>query len=132
MASAARREVWQDVEVNLELSLEFDPEEFLRRYPGLSLVLAELLVGPPRRWRDPAELLPYAGCKSLEARLPRLRFSPLETRSLGQALDRLFTTIEFSIVGHKVLAVPPPGRFIELPEGWRAKSEVWLCHRPLA
>jgi|YNPMSStandDraft_1061717.scaffolds.fasta_scaffold09122_1 hypothetical protein len=132
MASAARREVWQDVEVNLELSLEFDPEAFLQRYPGLALVLAELLVGSPRRWRDPVELLPYAGQKSLEARLPRLRFSPLETRSLGQALDRLFTALEFSIVGHKVMAVPPPGRSIELPEGWRASSWVWLCHRPLA
>ncbi|WP_233498303.1 hypothetical protein [Meiothermus sp. QL-1] len=126
-----RKEVWEDVEVNLELSLEFDPDEFLRRYPGLSLVLAELLIGPPRRWRDPAELLPFGGCKSLEARLPRLRFSPLETRSLALALDRLFTAIEFSIVGHKVLAVPPPSRTVELPEGWRARSGVWLCHQPL-
>ncbi|GIW25335.1 hypothetical protein [Meiothermus sp.] len=132
MASAVKREVWQDVEVNLELSLEFDPEAFLRRYPGLALVLAELLVGPPRRWRDPAELLPYAGCKSLEAKLPRLRFSPLETRPLAQALDKLFTTLEFSIVGHKVIAVPPPSKAIELPEGWRAQSGVWLCHQPLA
>ncbi|MCX7784310.1 MAG: hypothetical protein N2318_11795 [Meiothermus sp.] len=126
-----KREVWQDVEVNLELSLEFDPEEFLRRHPGLALVLAELLVGPPRRWRDPAELWPYAGCKSLEAKLPRLRFSPLETRPLGQALDKLFTAIEFSIVGHKVITVPPPHKAIELPEGWRAPSGVWLCHQPL-
>ncbi len=131
MASAVKREVWQDVEVNLELSLEFDPEEFLRRHPGLALVLTELLIGPPRRWRDPAELLPYAGCKSLEARLPRLRFSPLETRRLGQALDKLFTAIEFSIVGHRVIAVPPPSKAIELPEGWRAHSGVWLCHQPL-
>lgn len=131
MASSVKREVWQDVEVNLELSLEFDPEEFLRRHPGLALVLAELLVGPPRHWRDPAELLPYAGCKSLEARLPHLRFSPLETRPLGQALDKLFTAIEFSIVGHKVIAVPPPAKNIELSEGWRARSGVWLCHQPL-
>jgi hypothetical protein len=132
MASSVKREVWQDVEVNLELSLEFDPEAFLHRHPGLALVLAELLVGPPRRWRDPAELLPYAGCKSLEARLPRLRFSPVETRSLGYALDRLFTAIEFSIVGHKIISVPQPNKAIRLPEGWRAPSAVWLCHQPLA
>ncbi|RIH89738.1 hypothetical protein Mlute_00253 [Meiothermus luteus] len=131
MATAMRKEVWQDVEVNLELSLEFDPEAFSKRHPGLSLVLAELLIGPPRHWRDPAELLPYAGCKSLEARLPRLRFSPLETRFLARALDQLFTTIEFSIVGHKVLTVPPPSKATKLPEGWRARSGVWLCHQPL-
>ncbi|MER3554197.1 MAG: hypothetical protein C4331_07575 [Meiothermus sp.] len=123
-----QREVWQDVEVHLELSLEFDPEALKQRHPGLSLVLAELLIGPPRQWRDPAELLPYAGLKSLEAQLPRLRFSPLETRRLGQAIDRLFTAIEFEIVGHKVLSVPN----LQALEGWRAKSGVWLCHHPLA
>ncbi|ADH62694.1 MAG: hypothetical protein ACOYW9_10535 [Deinococcota bacterium] len=126
-----KREVWQDVEVHLELSLEFDPEAFQKHYPGLALVMAELLIGPPRLWRDPAELLPYAGLKSLGAKLPRLRLNFLETRRLGQALDKWFTALEFEIVGQKVLAVPPPGP-IELPEGWRAKSGVWLCHQPLA
>ena len=60
-----------------------------------------------------------------------MRLNFLETRRLGQALDRWFTALEFEIVGQKMLAVPPPGP-IELPEGWRAKSGVWLCHQPLA
>lgn len=128
MERPARREVWQDVEVHLELSLEFDPVALETWHPGLSLVLAELLIGPPRRWRDPAELRPYAGMKSLEAQLPRLRFSPLETRCLGQALDRLFTALEFDIVGHKILSVPNA----RASESWQAKSGVWLCHLPLA
>jgi len=122
------REVWQDVEVHLELSLEFDPEALAQSHSGLALVLAELMIGPPRRWRDPTELLPYAGLKSLEAQLPRLRFSPLETRRLGQALDQLFTALEFEIVGHKILSIPN----LEASSGWQAKSGVWLCHQPLA
>lgn len=125
------REVWQDVEVHLEFSLEFDAETFLQRHPGLALVMAELMVGPPRQWRDPVELLPFSGKYSLDSALPRLRFNPLETRRLAQELDRLFTALEFSIVGHKVIAVPPPSPCQELPEGWRAKSGVWLCHQPL-
>ncbi|MER3443725.1 MAG: hypothetical protein C4333_06255 [Meiothermus sp.] len=126
-----RTEVWEDVEVHLELALEFDPERLQKEHPGLGLVLAELLVGPPRRWRDPAELLPYAGLKSLQAHLERLRFNPLETRRLGQALDRLFTALEFEIVGQKVISIPLPPN-VEKPEGWRARSGVWLCHLPLA
>ncbi|MCL6526568.1 MAG: hypothetical protein K6T57_06735 [Thermaceae bacterium] len=125
--SELKREVWQDVEVHLELSLEFDPEALIQGHPGLALVLAELLIGPPRYWRDEAELLPFAGLKSLEAQLPRLRFRPLETRRLAQALDRLFTALEFEIVGHKVLSVPNLQA-----QGWQAKSGVWLCHQPLA
>lgn len=125
------REVWQDVEVHLEFSLEFDAKAFLERHPGLALVMAELMVGPPRQWRDPIELLPFSGQHSLEANLPRLRFNPLETRRLAQELDRLFTALEFSIVGHKVIAVPPISPFQELPDGWRATSGVWLCHQPL-
>lgn len=126
-----KTEVWEDVEVHLELAFEFDPERLQKEYPGLSLVLAELLVGPPRRWRDAAELLPYAGLKSLEAHLERLRFNPLETRRLGQVLDRLFTALEFEIVGQKVISIPLPPN-VETPEGWRARSGVWLCHLPLA
>lgn len=110
----------------------FDPEELSKRHPGLALVMAEMLVGPPRKWREPVELLPFAGLKSLEAKLPRLRFTPAETRPLAQALDRLFTAIEFDIVGHKILAVPPPSRLIRLEGGWQAPSTIWLCHQPLA
>jgi len=126
-----KTEVWEDVEVHLELALEFDPERLQKEHPGLGLVLAELLIGPPRRQRDVAELWPYAGLKSLEAHLERLGFNPLETRRLGQALDRLFTALEFEIVGQKVISVPLPPN-VELPEGWRARSGVWLCHLPLA
>lgn len=130
--SLRQTEVWHDVEVRLELSMGFDPEELSKRHPGLALVMAEMLVGPPRKWREPVELLPFAGLKSLEAKLPRLRFTPAETRPLAQALDRLFTAIEFDIVGHKILAVPPPSRLIRLEGGWQAPSTIWLCHQPLA
>lgn len=125
------REVWQDVEVHLELSLQFDAPVFAKKHPGLALVLAELLVGSPRQGRDPVELLPYNGCYSLEARLPRLRFSPIETRRLGQELDRLFTALEFNIVGHRIIAIPSLGSQQSTDKGWRAKSSVWLCHQPL-
>jgi len=126
------REVWQDVEVHLELAVGFDPETFEYLYPGLSLVLAELLLGPPRLKRDSLELLAFGNQKSFEVQLPRLRFHLLETRQLGQALDRLFTALEFDIVGHKIISIPPPSMAIQLPQGWRARSGVWLCHRPLA
>ncbi len=125
------REVWQDVEVHLEFSLKFDAQAFLHKHPGLALVLAELMVGPPRQWRDPVELLPFSGRCSLEANLPQLRFNPIETRRLAQELDRLFTALEFSIVGHRIISVPPPSRQ-KLEGGWRATSGVWLCHQPLS
>jgi hypothetical protein len=125
-----KREVWQNVEVRLELALEFDPEKLERSYSGLVPVLAELLIGPPRLERDSAELWPYAGLKSLAAQLPHLRLRFPETRRLGIALDGLFTAIDFQIVGQRVLQIPPPGP-IQLPQGWRALSGVWLCHQPL-
>ena len=130
--SPRQTEVWHDVEVHVEFSLEFDPEAMHKQHPGLALVLAEMLVGPPRQWRDPAELLPFAGLKSLEAKLPRLRFSPIETKPLAHALDKMFTAIEFDIVGHKILTIPPPSKLIQLEQGWRAPSTIWLCHRPLS
>ncbi len=124
-----QREVWQDVEVSLELSLEFDPGALARAHPGLVPVLGELLVGPPRPLRTAADLEPLAGLRSLEARHPRLRLAFAETRRVGLALDRLFEAIEFDVVGRRVVPVRPLG----LPEGgrdWRSAG-VWLCHRPL-
>lgn len=128
--ASPKREVWSDVEIQLELAIEFDPEAFERTHPGLAPLLAELLIGPPRIQRDTAELWPYAGLKTLEARLPRLRFIPAETKRLALGLDRLFTALEFNIVGHKVLAIPNPE--VQHPDGWRSSSGVWLCHQPLA
>ena len=124
------RQVWQDVEVNLELALEFEPEALQRAHPGLVPVLAELLVGPPRAYRTLADLEPLAGLRSLEARHPRLRLAFGETRRVGLALDRLFEAIEFDVVGRRVTAVRPLGPS-ETPAGWRSAG-VWLCHRPLA
>lgn len=125
-----KREVWQNVEVHLELALEFDPEKLEKTHPGLVPVLAELLIGPPRFERDCAELWPYAGLKSLQAQLPHLRLRFPETRRLGIAIDRLFTAIDFQIVGQRVMPIPPIGP-IQLPDGWKAHSGVWLCHQPL-
>jgi hypothetical protein len=120
-------EVWQNVEVHLELALEFDPQKLELTHPGLVPVLAELLIGPPRLERDSAELWPYAGLKSLEAQLPHLRLRFLETRRLGLALDKLFTALDFQIVGQRVMQIPPPLS----TQSWRAGGLVWLCHQPL-
>jgi hypothetical protein len=122
-------EVWHEVDVHLELAQEFDPAELERLAPGTTLIFAELLIGPPRQLRQAAELWPYAGLKSFQSHLPRLRFYRWEARRLAQALDRLFTTMEFELIGHRVLSIPAlqPSR-----EGWRALSRIWLCYQPLA
>jgi hypothetical protein len=125
-----KREVWKDVEIHLEIAQAFDPKLLEEAHPWLALVMTELLFGN-LQWRDSAGLLQFAGQKSLEAQLPQLRFSPLETKYLGKVLDKLFTAIEFDIVGHKVMAVPPPTASVHLPQGWRAQSGIWLCHQPL-
>jgi len=121
---SSQREVWQDVEVSLELALEFDPLALYRAYPGLIPVLGELLVGPPRALRTVGDLEPLAGLTTLEARHVRLRLAFAETRRLGLVLDRLFEAIEFDVVGRRVKAERPGGP-LAAPPG------MWLCHRPL-
>ena len=125
-----RREVWQDVEINLELALEFDPAALHRTHPGLTTILGELLVGPPRRLRTLEDLEPFSGLRTLEARHERLRLHFLETRRLGVTLDRLFAALEFNVVGRRVTPVRVLGPIVP-PEGWAAPNGVWLCHRPL-
>lgn len=120
------REVWQNVEVSLELAQAFDPQALQAQQPGVALVLAEMLVGPPRWRRDEAELWPFAGLCSLQASQERLRLNFYETRRLAVALDRLFTALDFRIVGHRVSSVPRP-----VAGDWRAVGGLWLCHTPL-
>ena len=128
--SRPNTQVWQDVEITLEFVESFDPKRLLETHPGLSSILGEFLIGPPRTVRTPDELALFAGLTSLESKIPRLRLHFEETKRLGLALDRLFGALEFNVIGRRVIAVPNPSP-IELPEGWRAQSPVWLCHRPL-
>jgi hypothetical protein len=130
MAHPQHKPVWQDVEVSLEFIHAFDPEHLHRTHPGLSIVLGELLIGPPRTVRVWQELELFAGLTSLTSRLPQLRLDPPALHRLGLELDRAFGALEFDVIGRRVLSVPNPGPVI-LPEGWRAVSSVWLCHRPL-
>ncbi|HWG85403.1 MAG TPA: hypothetical protein VNT60_07990 [Deinococcales bacterium] len=125
-----KREVWQDVEISLELALEFDPEAVARRHPGVVPVLAELLIGPPRAYRSLADIEPLAGLRTLEGRHERLRFTMGELHRAGLVLDRLFAALEFNVVGRRVSPVRVLGP-TQLPEGWGAASPVWSCLRPL-
>ena len=129
MAHPQPRPVWQDVEVNLEFVHAFDPEHLHRTHPGLGIVLGELLIGPPRAVRIWQELEPFSGLTSLESKLPQLRLDPPALRRLALELDRAFGALEFDVIGRRVLSVANPGPV--MPEGWRAVSGVWLCHRPL-
>jgi hypothetical protein len=124
------KQVWQDVEITLEFIETFDPKKLLQTHPGLLGLLGEFLIGPPRRLRSPEELEVYAGLNLLEAKLPQLRLDFLETKRLGQALDGLFGALEFNVIGRRVTPVRHLGP-LESPNGWRSKSGVWLCHRPL-
>jgi hypothetical protein len=125
-----KREVWQDVEVNFELALEFDPGAIASRHPGLVPVLAELLVGPPRRFRSVADLEPFGGLTSLNGKHERLRFTLGELHRAGLVLDGLFAAIEFNVVGRRVTPIRVVGPAI-LQEGWASASPVWSCLRPL-
>jgi hypothetical protein len=122
------RPVWQDVEINLELALEFDPERLGRAHPGLVPFLAELLIGPPRVARTLGELEPFAGLRSLEARHAQLRLDFHSLKRLGLTMDALFAALEFDVVGRPVKPVRHIGI---LPGSWRATSSVWVCHKPL-
>ena len=128
--SRPNTQVWQDVEITLEFVESFDPGRLLETHPGLSSILGEFLIGPPRLVRVPEELEMYAGLTSIESKIPRLRLDFLETKRLGVVLDKLFGALEFNVIGRRIMTVPNPSP-IELPEGWRANSPVWLCHRPL-
>ena len=128
MAHPVSKPVWQDVEINLELALEFDPQRLKRDHAGLIPFLAELLIGPPRVVRTLDELELFAGLRSLEARHPQLRLDFYGLKRLGGALDTLFAALEFDVIGRPVNPVRHVG---SLPGSWRAASSVWACHRPL-
>ncbi len=128
MAHPISKPVWQDVEINLELALEFDPERLGRDHAGLVPVLAELLVGPPRAVRTLSELEPFAGLRSLEAKHAQLRLDFHGLKRLGSTLDSLFAALEFDVIGRPV----KPVRHVGIaPGSWRATSSLWACHRPL-
>ncbi len=123
------KETWREVEVDLELAAEFDPELLATKHPGYVPLLAELLVGPPRRWREAGDLAPFAGLHSLQAKHEQLRLTFVEIRHLGEILDRLFAALEFALIGKRILQVRPLG--LGNDGDWRAEGHVWLCHRPL-
>jgi hypothetical protein len=128
MAHSVTRPVWQDVEINLELALEFDPEHLGRAYPGLVPFLAELLIGPPRVARTLTELEPFAGLRSLEAKHAQLRLDFQGLKRLGLTMDALFAALEFDVIGKPV----KPVRYIGItPGSWRSTSSIWACHKPL-
>lgn len=128
MAHPVSKSVWQDVEINLELALEFDPERLGRTHAGLVPFLAELLIGPPRAVRSLEELEPFAGLRSLEAKHAQLRLDFHSLKRLGLTLDAMFAALEFDVIGRPV----NPVRHVGIVRGsWRSTSSLWACHRPL-
>jgi hypothetical protein len=126
-AKQTHQAVWGSVEIHLELAQEFDPFQLHSTHPGLALVMAELLLGSPRRLRDPAELALWAGCTSFEREFGQLRLVFPELRRLGLLLDRLFDAISFDVIGqpltYRNVAASAPKHTLATP--------LWLCHRPL-
>ncbi|HEX2864053.1 MAG TPA: hypothetical protein VHN99_05760, partial [Deinococcales bacterium] len=88
------------------------------------------LAGPPRAERTLADLEPFAGLWHLEVHHGTLRVNRLELRRVALSVDRLFTALEFQVVGRPLSSVRPLGPLAE-GQPWRAPSLLWSCYRPL-